>query len=167
LSEVTGGDFDSTGPRTLAEYARLGWLWWLLGSVGVVVAAVLLRFEPPDQIIVPVLNLPLPQSCWTRRWLGFSCPGCGLTRSFVLAAHGQFGQAFQMHPVGAFVFSFLVLQIPIRLYQVWLFARRRAFPAVITRYVPQRYLQGFFELWLLVFATGAAFAWWAFGLLFR
>ncbi len=46
-----------------------------------------------------------------------NCPGCGLTRCFVLASHGQWREAFQSHPPGLFLYFAVVLQIPLRLLQ--------------------------------------------------
>ena len=163
---MPGSRAELADPHRSIQWQSLGWLWWLCGSVAVVAAAAVLQFEPPDQIVIPLINYPLPQSCWTRRWLGFNCPGCGLTRSFVLAAHGELGQAFRMHPIGTLLFAFLVLQIPVRLYQAWLFVWKRPHPQQLTKYLPARFWRGVTELWLLVFATAAMFAWWALTLLF-
>lgn len=163
---MIGSGGESTRTEGSIWWQSLEWLWWLCGSVAVVMAAVVLRFEPPDQIVVPILNFPLPQACWTRRWLGFNCPGCGLTRSFVLAAHGHFGQAFQMHPIGALMFGFVVIQIPVRLYQAWLFACRRPLTVTHSNHLPGRFWRGVTQLRLLAWATVAMFAWWAGSLLF-
>jgi hypothetical protein len=37
--------------------------------------------------------------CFTRRFLHFSCPGCGLTRAFGAMAHGDFALALRFHPL--------------------------------------------------------------------
>jgi hypothetical protein len=36
--------------------------------------------------------------CPTKALLGISCPGCGLTRAFLLCAHGHVLAALRMHP---------------------------------------------------------------------
>lgn len=41
-----------------------------------------------------------PVLCATRRMFGIPCPGCGLTHSWVAAAHGEFAAAFAAHPFG-------------------------------------------------------------------
>lgn len=41
-----------------------------------------------------------PTLCAVRAVTGVPCPGCGLTRSFVAAAHGDLGAAFAFHPFG-------------------------------------------------------------------
>lgn len=38
--------------------------------------------------------------CPFRRITGLPCPGCGLTRSWVYAAHGWWGDSFAAHPFG-------------------------------------------------------------------
>ena len=42
----------------------------------------------------------LPSVCAFRRLTGLPCPGCGLTRSWVLTAHGLFRHAADRHPFG-------------------------------------------------------------------
>lgn len=101
------------------------WLLWLVASGGVLLLAAVLEFRPPRTIVVPILDLHLPQMCSAQRMFSIDCPGCGLTRSFVLAAHGELGQAFAVHPVGTLFFILLVLQIPWRLWQGLQTYRRR------------------------------------------
>lgn len=36
--------------------------------------------------------------CFVKNFLGFPCPGCGLTRSFLLILQGKFLQAWELHP---------------------------------------------------------------------
>jgi len=38
--------------------------------------------------------------CFSRRFLHFSCPGCGLTRAFGALADFRFEAAFVHHPLG-------------------------------------------------------------------
>ena len=42
-------------------------------------------------------NLPL---CLFKRWTGYPCLSCGLTRSFLHAVHGDWARACQLHPLG-------------------------------------------------------------------
>ncbi len=37
--------------------------------------------------------------CPVKNLTGYSCPGCGLGRSIVFAAHGDFSHAFYYHPL--------------------------------------------------------------------
>lgn len=90
---------------------------WLVGLLAVVAAAAVLQFDPPRTVRIPWLDLPLPETCSAQRMLGVDCPGCGLTRSFILTAHGRVGDAFQMHPAGTLAFIVLSLIVPLRLWQ--------------------------------------------------
>ncbi len=58
--------------------------------------------------------IPVPGTCLSVRVLGVSCPGCGLTRSFVAAARGEFRQAFLYNFMGPVLFALCFLQIPYR-----------------------------------------------------
>jgi len=46
----------------------------------------------------------LPSVCPFYNLTGLPCPGCGLTRSFVCLAHGQWQEALHWHPLGWVVF---------------------------------------------------------------
>ncbi len=59
-------------------------------------------------------RIPLPEMCWSRAVLGISCPGCGLTRSFVAMARGEIGSAWSLNPCGPLLFVLCCLQIPYR-----------------------------------------------------
>ena len=37
--------------------------------------------------------------CRIRAWTGFDCPGCGMTRAWLLLAGGQLGDSFRTHPL--------------------------------------------------------------------
>ena len=49
---------------------------------------------------------------------GVPCPGCGLTRSIVLAVHGDWSQSYVYHRLGPVVLLYLALQMAYRL--IWL-----------------------------------------------
>ena len=142
-----------------------GWFWWLLGTSIVVALAFVLKYEPPDKIILPGLELPLPESCWTKRAFGTNCPGCGLTRSFVLSAGGRFSEAFRMHPVGTIMFLVLVAQIPVRLLQGRYYWQERKGVPVQSSGFSRHSRTGWVELFVVAIATGASIFWWITGLL--
>jgi hypothetical protein len=75
---------------------------------------------------------PLPQTCLFRVWTGRDCAGCGLTRSFILLAHGRFQESIHMHRLGWLMALAVVLQIPYRLLSL----RRRDRP-LLPRPIPQ------------------------------
>lgn len=62
---------------------------------------------------------PFPHSCMSRSVFGFSCPGCGLTRSFVLFAEGSFAKSFAMHHIGIPLAMACLLQLPYRALRLW------------------------------------------------
>jgi hypothetical protein len=53
-------------------------------------------------------ELPLPEVCAARRWLGWSCPLCGMTRSWLALLHGDLRQSWQWHRLGGWSLGVLV-----------------------------------------------------------
>ena len=69
----------------------------------------------PRFVSRPAHDSPLPQACFSRSWLGLPCPGCGLTRSIIQLAQGNWRASWQEHRLGAFMAVVITLQIPYRL----------------------------------------------------
>ena len=62
-------------------------------------------------LLAPESVESLPSACAFRRVTGLPCPGCGLTRSWVLTAHGRLRPASERHPFGppTFLVSLLLV----------------------------------------------------------
>ena len=96
--------------------ARRRHLEMLLMSCAVVALAVVLDVRPDHQVSFRFLpNWPLPPSCASRAIFGVPCPGCGLTRSFVYLAHGEWQASLEMHRLGWLLALAVVFQFPYRL----------------------------------------------------
>lgn len=112
----------SAGAADRATTAGAVWSW-IVGILMVVGAASLLQFDPPRAVRLPWSDTPLPELCGSQRLLGVDCAGCGLTRSFILSAHGRWREAWAMHAAGTVAFLFLLALLPYRLWQGWQLAR--------------------------------------------
>ncbi|MEZ4235948.1 MAG: DUF2752 domain-containing protein [Myxococcota bacterium] len=97
----------------------------LVACAAILVAAALMS---PSTETLTLFGHPIPVMCTFRRLTGWSCPGCGLTRSFVFLAHGRFAAAWVMNPLGPFGFAWVIAQIPYRAYRISQ-RRRRALAA--------------------------------------
>lgn len=84
----------------------------------VLVAAACLQLHGSDHVRLPGGSHPLPDVCTYRRWTGKPCPGCGLTRSFIAMAHGDWKRAWQFHPFGALLFAYCGCQVAFRGMQI-------------------------------------------------
>src|SRR4051794_26869823 len=86
----------------------------LLGlALGVVVLSMVLSLgDEPGQVLVPLLNRPLPPLCQLKMLTGLDCPGCGLTRSFIAMGHAQWRDALRFNPAGPLWFILIAGQIP-------------------------------------------------------
>jgi hypothetical protein len=88
----------------------------LVAATAVVVLAFLLEVHSDQRVAFSVLpSCPLPATCLSRSLLHIECPGCGLTRSFIYLAHGDWRASWNVHRVGWFLALAVVLQIPYRL----------------------------------------------------
>lgn len=121
---------------------------WILGFVLIaIMGSFILEPAPGEGIYIPVpgadLKVRAPESCFFHRTLGIPCPGCGLTRSFVATARGDFRRAVEFNPMGPVLYLVCLLQIPYRLsvYFDWPWTRR-------IRHVAAPYFPAI--LWLLV-----------------
>ena len=86
-------------------------------AVGVVVLAVLLQVQPDQRVAFRFLPAyPLPQTCLARSLFGVNCPGCGLTRSFIHLAHGDWRRSLATHHLGWLLASAILFQFPYRVH---------------------------------------------------
>lgn len=88
-------------------------------SAAVVLLAILLQVHGEEQVVIPVLDVPMPGTCTFKRYVGADCPGCGLTRCFVSMGHGQLDRAWHFNPVGIAFFAIVAFQVPFRSFQLW------------------------------------------------
>ncbi|MEX2558877.1 MAG: DUF2752 domain-containing protein [Pirellulales bacterium] len=100
--------------------------WLILGlSLAVAAMAFLLEVRPDQRVAIRGLpQWPLPHSCFSRMLAGVSCPGCGLTRSFVHLAHGDWRASVEVHRLGWLLAAAVVSQFPYRLFALARVARR-------------------------------------------
>jgi hypothetical protein len=80
----------------------------------------MLTVLPDERVSVcGVKGLVLPATCMSREIFGTTCPGCGLTRSFVYIAHGEWSDSLRVNRIGWIVMALAFLQIPYRAHALW------------------------------------------------
>lgn len=104
-------------PPLRAKSALRAHLPLLLGSL-VVIGLALLFQVTPDRSGITVFGHRLPESCLVKSTSGKSCPGCGLTRSFVTGVRLD-PSAFRFHPLGPILLLIVIAQVPYRSYRLW------------------------------------------------
>lgn len=98
----------------------------LLGAAAVMGLSALLSLgEHQSEVMVPLVGIPLPPVCAMKLYTGLDCPGCGLTRSFIATAHGQWSEALRFNPAGPIWFALIAVQIPWQAAQLWRIRRGR------------------------------------------
>lgn len=83
-----------------------------------------------DKLGIYLFGFKWPMTCFLHRVFGIKCALCGMSRSFVSMAHGNFANAFEFHHLGPVVFAYVVLQIP---YRIWAIVRFPGKTRVLTR----------------------------------
>jgi hypothetical protein len=97
----------------------------------VVLAAYLLEVQSDERVgIVPLGGWSLPGLCMSREVFGLECPGCGLTRSFIHLAHGEFVASIRSHRIGPLFAILVLIQLPYRAWSLWLADRKWPSPRV-------------------------------------
>ncbi len=56
----------------------------------------------------------IPHFCLLQRLLGIPCPGCGITRGLLAAAHFHFSAAWNFNPAGIVLWFFFLFEIGAR-----------------------------------------------------
>ena len=85
-------------------------------AVLIVVFSLILKPGTSQDDRVTIFGFKTPVLCLHRLVFNRPCAGCGLTRSFVSFAHGDFKAAYNYHRLGIPLFILVIFQIPIRLY---------------------------------------------------
>jgi hypothetical protein len=94
--------------------------WTYLGlATGVIILAAAFEVNGHGRVVVPIVGISLPDTCFFKCLTGYGCPGCGLTRCFISLAHGEPERAWDFNPGGFVLFAVVAAQIPYRMIQIW------------------------------------------------
>lgn len=94
--------------------------------------------------------------CAFRSLTGVPCPACGSTRMVVLAASGEFGQAFLQNPL---MFVLLAVGLPLLLARRWTASDRPAVLPSLGRFVwAALFVLGLIANWVYVIITEGTFS---------
>ena len=115
-AEVRLEPVDDRGREIVARQLREHHWTMLVVAILVIAASLALRLPDTETVGLKWLHISLPPMCGSRALLGVECPGCGLTRSFVALAAGDFQQSLRFHRVGWLLAAAVAGQIPYRLY---------------------------------------------------
>lgn len=72
--------------------------------------AVIFTPSTPEAPSLQIGKTSFPNICIFRATTGLPCPGCGLTRSIVAAAHGHLAASFSHHRLGILTLIYVILQ---------------------------------------------------------
>lgn len=106
---------DDEGTRSDALFVRRHREMLAL-ACGIIVLSFLLVVRNDEHaafILLP--NWPIPTTCPSQTIFHVDCPGCGLTRSFIFLAHGNWHEALLRNRMGWLVALAVIAQIPYRI----------------------------------------------------
>lgn len=104
----------------------------LAGLAGGALLLFSLEVTPANTVRVPWADLELPQTCQFVIRTGARCPGCGITRALVSAAHGDFATSRAFHSAGPPVWFMLLAQVLLRIAFLRPAFRRPAFDLAVS-----------------------------------
>ena len=87
---------------------------FLVVSIIILLLSFLMNLEGHAGVAISLGGQTLPSLCTFRNLTGWDCPGCGMTRSFISLAHGQWYESLNYHPLGWLMFGMVAFQIPFR-----------------------------------------------------
>lgn len=99
---------------TLPPHRRTAHLGVLAGCVLVLLLSRGLSLHGGHLALSQLQDGTLPDVCFFHVVTGWDCPFCGLTRSFVALAHGEWRLSLSYHRLGWLVFLLLLAQFPYR-----------------------------------------------------
>ena len=103
----------------------------LVFSLSLIVLALVLQVRPDQRLALRWLpGAPLPESCLWRAVGGNPCPLCGLGRSVVHLAHGDWRASLAAHRLGWLLALAALFQVP---YHTVALVRKKALPEAVTR----------------------------------
>ena len=102
-----------------------------IASAVMILAFVLVEVADGRVAVRGFTRYPLPESCLSRSLFGMNCPGCGLTRSIIHLAEGDWRASWRSHRLGGLFAALIALQVPYRL----LALRRPDRPVIPTRWL--------------------------------
>ena len=143
-------------PPAEMEWQRRKDLEVFVIAVFVLIMGLLLEVTP-GRDGVHLFGRVLPKSCPLKVWSGIGCPGCGLTRSFILGLRGS-PEAFELHRIGPVFLAIVMFQIPYRGLRL-LRARRLAREGLVDLTVDRGRLFGAIVRHSLIIAIIANWAW--------
>ena len=119
-SHRTGPSSSATRPPRHTRHGAIRYHLLVLSSTGLILlAAAWLELSDENRVALPYGQFVLPEVCTFRNLTGLSCPGCGLTRSFICLMDGDFPAAWQFNPAGLALFAAALFQFPYRTGQIW------------------------------------------------
>ena len=81
----------------------------------VILAFVLVEVSDGRVAVRGFIRYPFPETCLPRSLFGVKCPGCGLTRSIIHLAEGNWRASWRSHRLGGLMAVLILLQVPYRL----------------------------------------------------
>jgi hypothetical protein len=104
-------------PVDPAAWSRAGTWYWRANAIVIVVILLALGLAKTATVVdggICIFGFRLPEMCASKLLLGRSCMGCGLSRSLVFAAAGQWAQSLAIHPSGLWLGGILLCQLAVR-----------------------------------------------------
>jgi len=88
-----------------------------------ILAPFLFELHPTSTQPLTFFGYAPPPGCPSQYYFHLECPGCGITRSFVAFAHGEWALSWHYHRIGILLYLFFAARVPVH---AWLLYRPKS-----------------------------------------
>jgi hypothetical protein len=104
----TDGGEEEEGEGRALPYGPKTYRQALVLMTALLISPAFLNFDEQPGKGVGLCGFRLPPLCMTQELVGVDCPGCGLTRAFVLIAHGRLRKSLEYHRLGIMLYAYFL-----------------------------------------------------------
>ena len=85
------------------------WIILALAVLGLAVSfSLFMKPEDQESVYIRGTQAKIPGTCFSRQWLDFECPGCGMTRSVVCLSQGEWVRSLKFNVAGLLLYVYAI-----------------------------------------------------------
>lgn len=102
--------------ETQISYDKSTHITYLIIILCFLITPFFILYSPNKQYVLSIFSIDLPGTCLSRALFNTECPGCGMTRAFVLITHGHFKESMAIHRLAPLLYIFFIYLVIYKIY---------------------------------------------------